>query len=182
MNLRMRTAEEIYSTAAGAGARPDPKLPISEWADQYRILTTRSSPEPGLWRTSRTPFLKDIMDSLMADSPWEKVVFMKGSQIGATECGNNWIGYVIHLSPGPMLVVQPTETMAKRNSKQRIGPLIEESPVLRNLVRPARERDRVRIESRRHWFLAAKHPRHAPHFQPPRSLPSPCPHLLSTKR
>jgi phage terminase large subunit GpA-like protein len=141
MNLRIPTAEEIYSTAAGAGARPDPKLPISEWADRYRILTTRSSPEPGLWRTSRTPFLKDIMDSLMPDSPWEKVVFMKGSQIGATECGNNWIGYVIHLSPGPMLVVQPTETMAKRNSKQRIGPLIEESPVLRNLVRPTRERD-----------------------------------------
>src|SRR2546422_4362874 len=30
------------------------------------------------------------------------------SQIGKTESGNNWMGYVIHRSPGPMLMVQPT--------------------------------------------------------------------------
>ncbi|HZF24018.1 MAG TPA: phage terminase large subunit family protein [Burkholderiales bacterium] len=134
-------AYEVSRQACRAGARPDPKLRISEWADQYRVLTTRSSPEPGMWRTERTPFLRDIMDSLMPEAPWERVVFMKGSQVGATESGNNWIGYVIHLAPGPMLVVQPTEMMAKRNSKQRIGPLIEDSPVLRTLVRTARSRD-----------------------------------------
>ncbi len=133
-------AGEITRLACRAGARPDPKLRISEWADQYRVLTTRSSPEPGLWRTDRTPFLRDIMDSLMPESPWERVVFMKGSQVGATESGNNWIGYVIHLAPGPMLVVQPTEQMAKRNSKQRVGPLIEDSPVLKKLVRSDRSR------------------------------------------
>jgi phage terminase large subunit GpA-like protein len=137
----VRSAEEVYREAARAGARPDPRLLVSEWADQHRILTTRSSPEPGNWRTSRTPFLKDIMDALSPSSPWERTVFMKGSQIGATECGNNWIGYVIHLAPGPMLVVQPTEQMAKRNSKQRIGPLIQDSPVLRGLVRASRSRD-----------------------------------------
>ena len=137
----LAVAEEITKRACRAGARPDPKLRISEWADQHRVLTTRSSPEPGLWRTSRTPFLRDIMDSLLPDSQWERVVFMKGSQVGATECGNNWVGYVIHLAPGPMLVVQPTETTAKRNSKQRIGPLIEDSPILRNLVRSPKSRD-----------------------------------------
>jgi phage terminase large subunit GpA-like protein len=51
------------------------------------------------------------------------------------------VGYVIHLAPGPMLVVQPTELMAKRNSKQRIGPLIDDSPILRTLVRPHKQRD-----------------------------------------
>ena len=134
-------AYEVTRQACRAGARPDPKLRISEWADQHRVLGTRSSPEPGQWRTSRTPYLRDIMDSLMADSPWERVVFMSGAQVGKTESGNNWIGYVIHLAPGPMLVVQPTETMAKRNSKQRVGPLIEDSPVLRALVRSPKSRD-----------------------------------------
>ena len=86
-----------------------PEAAISEWADRHRVLTTRSSPEPGPWRTSRTPFLRDIMDSLMPESPCERVVFMKGSQVGATESGNNWIGYVIHLAPWPMMAVQPTE-------------------------------------------------------------------------
>jgi phage terminase large subunit GpA-like protein len=71
----------------------------------------------------------------------ERTVFMKGAQIGGTECGNNWMGYIIHQAPGPMMAVQPTVEMAKRNSKQRIDPLIEESEVLRKLVRDPRSRD-----------------------------------------
>ncbi len=136
-----QTAEEIYAASAVAGARPDPLLTISEWADQYRVLSTRASAEPGPWRTSRTPYLKEIMDCLSPSSPTERVVFMKGAQLGATEAGNNWVGYVIHQAPGPMMAVQPTVEMAKRNSKQRIDPLIEESDVLRKLVQDPRSRD-----------------------------------------
>lgn len=137
----LKTGEEIYAEAAAAGARPDPLLTISEWADEYRVLSTRASAEPGPWRTDRTPYLREIMDCLSPSSPLERVVFMKGAQLGATECGNNWIGYVIHQAPGPMMGVQPTVEMAKRNSKQRIDPLVEESEVLRKLVRDPRSRD-----------------------------------------
>src|SRR5512135_1150662 len=141
MNLPTLTAEEIYSAAATAGARPDPLLTISQWADKYRTLSQRASAEPGPWRTDRTPYLREIMDCLSPSSPIERTVFMKGAQIGGTECGNNWIGYVIHQAPGPMMAVQPTVEMAKRNSKQRIDPLIEESDVLRDLVQSPRSRD-----------------------------------------
>src|ERR1700731_3748640 len=58
-----------------------------------------------------------------------------------TEAGNNWIGYVIHHAPGPMLAVQPTVELAKRFSRQRIDPLIAESPALRDRVKPQRSRD-----------------------------------------
>src|SRR4051794_34588640 len=81
------------------------------------------------------------MDALSSCSPYERVVFMKGAQIGGTECGNNWLGYIIHHAPGPVMSIQPTVEMAKRNSKQRIDPLIEESPVLRDLVQSPRSRD-----------------------------------------
>ena len=37
--------------------------------------------------------------------------------------GNNWIGYIIHHAPGPMLAVQPTVELAKRFSQQRVDPL-----------------------------------------------------------
>ena len=107
----------------------------------YRWLSQRASAEHGRWRTERTPYLREIMDCLSPSSPIERTVFMKGAQIGGTECGNNWIGYVIHQAPGPMMAVQPTVEMAKRNSKQRIDPLIEESEVLRKLVRDPRSRD-----------------------------------------
>jgi phage terminase large subunit GpA-like protein len=123
------------------GLTPDPLLTVSEWADQYRVLSGKSASEPGKWRTNRTPYLKEIMDCLSPTSPVERVVFMKGAQVGGTECGNNWIGYVIHLAPGPMMAVAPTVEMAKRNSKQRIDPLIEESPTLSSLIAPARARD-----------------------------------------
>jgi phage terminase large subunit GpA-like protein len=70
----VQTAEEIYAAAAASGARPDPLLTISEWADQYRILSTRASAEPGPWRTDRTPFIKEIMDCLSPSSNIERVV------------------------------------------------------------------------------------------------------------
>jgi len=141
MILPTPTAEEIYAAAAAAGARPDPLLTISQWADQYRTLSQRASAEPGPWRTDRTPYLREIMDCLSPASAIERVVFMKAGQIGGTECGNNWIGYVIHQAPGPMMAIQPTVEMAKRNSRQRIDPLIEESEVLRKLVSDPRSRD-----------------------------------------
>lgn len=123
------------------GLTPDPLLTVSEWSDRHRMLSSKASAEPGRWRTSRTPYLKAIMDCLSPTSPVERVVFMKAAQLGATEMGSNWIGYVIHHAPGPMMAVWPTVEMAKRNSKQRIDPLIEESGVLAELIAPARSRD-----------------------------------------
>ncbi len=123
------------------GLKPDPLLTVSEWADRYRVLSQRASSEPGRWRTDRTPYLKEIMDCLSPASPVQRVALMKGAQIGGTECGNCWIGYVIHQAPGPMMAVAPTVELAKRNSKQRIDPLIEESEVLRGRVKERRSRD-----------------------------------------
>lgn len=123
------------------GVEPDSYMSVSDWADEYRILSSKSASEPGRWRTARTPYLREIMDCLSPKSPIQKVVFMKGAQIGGTECGNNWLGYIMHKAPGPIMAVSPTVEMAKRNSKQRIDPLIEDCPELKKLVAPARSRD-----------------------------------------
>ena len=123
------------------GMKPDPLLSVSEWADRYRVLSSKSASEPGRWRTARTPYLKEIMDCLSPSSKVRRVVMMKGAQVGATEAGNCWLGYIIHQAPGPVMAVSPTVELAKRSSKQRIDPLIEESDVLRGLVRERRSRD-----------------------------------------
>ena len=123
------------------GMRPDPDLTVSEWADQHRWLSSRASAEPGRYRTARTPYLREIMDALSPKHPAQRISFMKAAQVGATEAGNNWIGFVIHHAPGPMLAVLPTLEMAKRSSRGRIDPLIEDSPALRERVNPARSRD-----------------------------------------
>ena len=123
------------------GLTPDPPMTVAEWADSYRILSGRAAAEAGRYRTSRTPYMREIMENLSPSSPVERVVFMKAAQTGATEAGNNFIGFVIHQAPGPILAVQPTVELAKRNSQQRIDPLIEESAELRKIVAPARSRD-----------------------------------------
>ncbi|MBW6495553.1 MAG: phage terminase large subunit family protein [Burkholderiaceae bacterium] len=133
-------AAEILRTW-GAGLTPDPDLTVSQWADRHRMLSGRASAEPGRYRTARTPYMREIMDRLSPGDEMQRVVFMKAAQVGATEAGNNWIGFAIHQAPGPMLAVQPTVELAKRNSRQRIDPLIDESPELRARVKPARSRD-----------------------------------------
>jgi phage terminase large subunit GpA-like protein len=90
------------------------------------MLASRASAEPGRYRTSRTPYMREIMDALSPSDPAQRVVFMKAAQVGATEAGNNMIGFVISHAPGPMLAVQPTVELAKRNSRQRIDPLMDE--------------------------------------------------------
>jgi phage terminase large subunit GpA-like protein len=133
-------ADEL-SQAWRAGLLPDPALTVSEWADRHRLLSPRASAEPGRYRTDRTPYIREIVDALSPMNPTRRVVVMKSAQVGFTEGGNNWIGYVIHHAPGPMLAVQPTVELAKRFSRQRVDPLISESPSLRERVRPARSRD-----------------------------------------
>ena len=111
-----RTAEHVRRRA-GAMLRPPPQLTVSAWAEQHRVLGTRASSEPGPWRTARTPYLRDVMDALSAVHPARRVVFMKGAQVGATESGNCWLGYIMHHVPAPVLAVQPTVELAKRFSR-----------------------------------------------------------------
>jgi len=119
---------------------PPPHLTVSQWADANRILDS-TSPEPGPWRTDRTPFLKEIMDSLSPAVPCERVVFVKSAQCGGTEVLLNTCGYLMHHAPAPTLLVQPSVEMAKRFSKQRLASLIESTPALRGRVKDPRSRD-----------------------------------------
>lgn len=123
------------------GLRPEAELTVSEWADSYRMLSSKASAEPGPWRTSRTPYLQEPMDCLSSSSTVQRVVMMFAAQTGKTEAGSNWLGYVIDHAPGPMLCVQPTVEMAKRLSKQRLESMIQETPCLTEKIAPARSRD-----------------------------------------
>jgi radical SAM protein with 4Fe4S-binding SPASM domain len=96
------------------GLASDPKLSVNDWADKHQVLSSVAASEPGQWSTGRTPYLKEIMEVLSAQDRTERVVFMKGAHLGGTETGLNWLGYVVHHAPGPMLMVQPTVETASR--------------------------------------------------------------------
>lgn len=127
--------------AFAEGLRPDPALTVSEWADKFRILPAKGAAEPGPFRTSRTPYLREIMDCLSPHSPIQRIIFQKSSQVGGTEMGLNWLGCIIHMHPAPVMIVQPTIELAERFSKQRVQPMIDETPELKTLIAPSRTRD-----------------------------------------
>jgi phage terminase large subunit GpA-like protein len=81
------------------------------------------------------------MDKLSVVNPAQKIIFEKCSQIGATESGNNWLGYVIDIAPAVMLYVMPTDTMMKNTSTTRIQPMINNTPVLSTKIRSPRSRE-----------------------------------------
>jgi phage terminase large subunit GpA-like protein len=141
MIAQEQNGRSVYETAYQAGWRPEPRLTVSEWADEHRVLGNRSGHAAVHWHTDTTPYLREIMDALGPRSPARRVVFMKGSQLGGTEAGNNWLGYVMHHAPGPILVLRPTVDEARRFSRQRLDPMIATTPVLHELVREARSRD-----------------------------------------
>ncbi len=136
----MGDVRALVDAAWRSGMAPEPQLAVSDWADLHRILPSTTA-EPGKWRTSRTPYLREIMDALSTGSTYERVVFMKGAQVGGTEAGLNWLAYIVANAPGLTLLVMPSLDMIRRNTRTRIDPLIESTPALRDRIAPARSRD-----------------------------------------
>jgi len=102
---------------------------VDAWANSDRILPD-TSPEPGPWSTDRTPYLREIQENLAAT---RMTAVMKSAQVGGTEVALNLLGYVMDADPGPSMIVQPTETLAREWSRKRLTPLIESTPALRKI-------------------------------------------------
>lgn len=134
-------AADLLSELMREFLAPPPRLTVTEWAERNRVLSGKDSSEPGPYRVARTPYAREPQDALSAYSAVEEVVLMWGAQTSKSTIGMNWIGSLIDLQPGPLMVVQPTLDIGKRFSRQRLAPMIEESPTLKRRVRENRSRD-----------------------------------------
>lgn len=123
-----------------AGMRPPENLTVTEWAEKRRRLSTESSAEPGPWRTTRTPYLREPMNAF-TDPRVRRIVMASASQVGKSELELNIIGYIIDEDPGSILFVHPTTIDAKEFSKLRIAPEIRDCPTLRRKVAAPKSRD-----------------------------------------
>jgi phage terminase large subunit GpA-like protein len=112
--------------------KPPEKLSLPDWADKYRKIPDGSSPEPGNFRTDRTPYMRKPMEDI-SDDEVEKVVLMLSAQLGKTEMEINICGYLAHMDPCSMMYLMPTLETAEKISKDRLAPTIDCSPVLKRL-------------------------------------------------
>lgn len=119
---------------------PPPDLTVSQWADEFRRLSAEASSEPGRWNTDRAPYQRGILDALN-DPDIHTVVVMSSAQIGKTELLLNVIGYYIHQDPSPILCLQPTLDMAETFSKDRLAPMVRDTPAISDKIAPNRARD-----------------------------------------
>lgn len=115
-------------------------MSVSEWADAYRRLSPESSAEPGRWITARAEYQRGIMDAVN-DPEVNTVVIISSAQVGKTEIINNVCGFFIHYDPAPILVVQPTVEMGQTWSKDRLAPMLRDTPALTGKVNDPRSRD-----------------------------------------
>ena len=114
--------------------KPPPALTLSEWADRYRVLSAESSAEPGRWHTDKAPYQREIMDAI-GDPHIRKVVIMSAAQIGKTDAFIlNPLGYYMDYAPAPIMCMQPTLDMGQTLSKDRISPMLRDTPRLKGLV------------------------------------------------
>ena len=113
--------------------KPPPKLTIDTWADTYRMLSTKTSSEPGRWRTDRVPFQREVMRAI-SDKKTEKIVMMYGAQLSKTEILMNTFGFYADYDPAPIMFLMPTKDMAQDFSSTRLNDMIMSTPQLKSKI------------------------------------------------
>lgn len=119
-----------YIAEALRQLNPPEDISVSEWAQKYRMLDSKTAAMPGPWRNDKTPYLVEIMDELN-NYETEEIVFCKCTQVGGTEAELNMQGYVIQQDPSPSMVVYPSDKLGESVSENRIKTMVKSAPTLR---------------------------------------------------
>ena len=101
-----------------------------QWAEANRILTSDITNWPGPMDYSRTPYLREIANSIMADDSSQIIAIMKGSQVGFSIGGIfTDIGWIISQSPGNILFMVNDDSGVKRAMQGPIDQMINSSGI-----------------------------------------------------
>lgn len=170
MDMDTAAGQQLKASAArlnasfAQGLRPPPRIDVSAWAAKYRHFPEDSA-YPGRYQPDRAPYLAEIMDALSPHHPASEVAIIKCAQSGGSVAGENWVGFISDVAPGPLMYVQATITAAKDWLAEKFWPMVEASPRLNperaGSITPRRVRDgsgttalRVRFK-RGGWMLIA---------------------------
>jgi phage terminase large subunit GpA-like protein len=115
--------------------------PVSDWADQHRVLTSKSGPEAGRWRTSRNPPLREPMDCFSLGSPVQDVALKFPIQFGKSEVLVTACAYTMANRPGPIMVAYPSEVSRDKGVNQKWQPMFDGTPALRGLLSSTNSRE-----------------------------------------
>ena len=132
MSESVKRVEKLFKKIVTV-LKPPPKLSIDSWADSYRILSSKTSAEPGKWNTNRVPFQREVMKAI-SDKRTTKVVMMYGEQLSKTEILLNTFGFYADYDPSPIMFLMPTQKIAEDFSSTRLNDMILSTPQLKNKI------------------------------------------------
>ncbi len=128
------SALALVAGALASILQPPDAVSPSAWAQKHLVVA--DGPRAGSrWDPSLTPQMVPILDALAPGATWNKVAVRKSAQVGATNIGIAWGGYIIAVNPARTMVIFPTVPSVQEYSREKLGPSIEQSPELRRRVR-----------------------------------------------
>lgn len=133
-------APRIFSTLARTVAPRKPTT-VSQWAEANMRLSSKGSVAPGRFRIERNPALQEPMDCLSARSTVRSIVCCFPIQFGKSTMESAVIGYSMIENPGPIMVCLPGEVSLDKFIAQKLNPLIEETPAVRDCLSSVASRD-----------------------------------------
>lgn len=133
-----RDGERFLLTLLAEGLRPDPRRPVSAWAEAERVVSEGAY--EGRWRNHRAPYLVEPMDrcSLTCRTPY--VSIMGSSQIGKTQIPLNLLGQILCETPCRAVVALPTLTSMRWYNRDKLDLMIRGTPALAAAVADVTER------------------------------------------
>ncbi|MBI9016881.1 MAG: phage terminase large subunit family protein [Phycisphaerae bacterium] len=116
--------------------QPKPPMGVAEFSRKNLYLSKRSgAAQPGFYRPDITPYAIEPLNEF-TNRTVEKIVLCFGTQLGKTTILFACESYVIAYDPGSALLVMPSSDICEFTSKNRIIPLIEDCPALREKCPP----------------------------------------------
>lgn len=121
----MQNTTKIISDLIRRSLKPPPKLTLSQFAEERYRLSSESSAEPGRYYVSRAEYQRDMLDAI-SNPRNQEIVFCLSSQTGKTTITMITLLYYMSIEPSPILMVMPSESMAKSLSKERLNPALRD--------------------------------------------------------
>lgn len=132
-------SSSIVLSAWIEGLKPDKKMDIYEWSNNYRFLSSEGASEHGKYNMERMPYLIEIAKELSPSSETQYVFVCKGVQLGFTELGNNMLFTYADLYPCPILMVFPVKSLLKQHLDNKFWSGIKSTPKLKDKIKPVKQ-------------------------------------------
>lgn len=128
----------VAGALADVLAPPAPLVP-STWA-AANLVVPDGPRAGGDWDPELTPYVGEIIDALGPDSPHNFVAVRKSAQTGVSVGGIALVAAYADQAPCRMAYVLPTIDALQEFNREKLSPVIEQTPALRAKVKPQTSR------------------------------------------